>query len=232
MFASLQLPVGTLANVAAIVVGSLLGLLLRGRMPENCRVIIFQGLGLCILVIGMSMALKVEAPLPMIFSVVLGSVLGELMRLEHHFQSVALRVKNRLKADSSLFTDGLVTATLIYCIGPMAILGSFDEGLRQDPTLLHTKAMLDGIASIALAATYGVGVLFSAVPLAIYQLSLTFFAASLQGLFTPVVVSQLTATGGVLMLGIGCNLLELKVIRIANMLPALVLVVFFTMLIS
>lgn len=226
-----MIPIGTIANVAAVMVGGTIGVVLGGRMPDSCRTIVFQGLGLCTLVIGMSMALKMEAPLPLIFSVVLGGVVGELARLETLFEKLALWVKGKVKSDNALFTDGMITAFLIFCVGPMTILGSFDEGLRADPTLLYTKSMLDGFASIALAATYGVGVIFSIVPLAIYQLGLTYFAASLQGVLTEPIVAQLTATGGVLILGIGCNLLELKTIRIANLLPALVLVVLLSVLI-
>ncbi len=226
-----MLPVGTLANVAAVVAGGGLGLILRGRMPDKCRIIVFQGLGLCTLVIGMSMALKMVAPLPLIFSVVLGGVSGELMSLESWFQKAAKWIKQCCRSDNALFTDGMITAFLIFCVGPMTILGAFDEGLRADPTLLFTKSMLDGFAAMALAATYGLGVVFSAVPLLVYQLGLTLFASSLQGVFTEELVAQLTATGGVLILGIGCNLLELKVIRIANLLPSLALVVLLSMLI-
>lgn len=226
-----MLPIGTLANAATVIAGGLIGLFLGERMPEKCRTIVFQGLGLCTLVIGMGMALKMEHPLPLIFSVVIGGLIGELVNLEAGFMMLADMVKKRVKSDNALFTDGMITAFLIFCVGPLTILGAFDEGLRADPTLLYTKAMLDGFASIALAATYGLGVVFSVVPLLVYQLALTFFAASLQGIFTEPIVAQLTATGGVLILGIGCNLLELKAIRIANMLPALVLVVLLSMLI-
>lgn len=225
------IPMGTLANVGAVLLGGGIGVLLGGRMPENCRTIVFQGLGLCTLVIGMSMALKMQAPLPLIFSVVLGGIVGELLRLEAGFERLGLWVKARVKSDNALFTDGMITAFLIFCVGPMTILGSFDEGLRNDPTLLYTKSMLDGFASIALAASYGLGVVFSIVPLAVYQLGLTYFAATLQDVLTDPLIAQLTATGGVLILGIGCNLLELKMIRIANLLPALVLVVLLSVLI-
>lgn len=226
-----MIPVGTLANIGAVILGGGIGVILGGRMPDTCRSIVFQGLGLCTLVIGMSMALKMQAPLPLIFSVVLGGVIGELARLEAGFEKMALWLKTRLKSDNVLFTDGMITAFLIFCVGPMTILGAFDEGLRADPTLLYTKSMLDGFAAIALAATYGLGVVFSVLPLAAYQLALTYFASSLQGVLTEPLVAQLTATGGVLILGIGCNLLEIKAIRIANLLPALVLVVLLSVLI-
>ncbi len=226
-----MIPVGTLANVGTVLVGGTVGILLRGKMPENCRTIVFQGLGLCTLVIGMSMALKVQSPLPMIFSVVFGGIIGELAKLEDQFQKGATWLKNKLKSDNAMFTDGMIMAFLIFCVGPMTILGSFDEGLRQDPTLLYTKSMLDGFAAIALAATYGFGVVCSVIPLLIYQLALTFFAASLQSIFTEPIIAQLTATGGILILGIGINLLDIKAIRIANLLPALVLVVLLSMII-
>ncbi len=218
-------PIGTLTNVAAVVFGGFLGLVLRGRMPESCRKIVFQGLGLCTLVIGIRMAITFEQPLTLIFSIVLGGIAGELLHLEERFDSAATRLKNLVKSDNALFSDGMVTAFLIFCIGPMTILGAFDEGLRQDPTLLYTKSMLDCFAAIALATTYGAGVLFSAIPLLLYQYGLTFFASGLESVFSKLVTTQLTATGGVLIIGIGCNLLELKRIKLTNLLPALLLIV-------
>jgi hypothetical protein len=124
----------------------------------------------------------------------------------------------------------LVTASLIFCIGAMAIIGSFDEAIRGDRTLLYTKSVLDAFASIALAASYGLGVLFSFVAVLIYQGTLTIFAGFLQHWFSPEVIAQLTGTGGVLIIGIGINLLDLKAIKLANLLPALVFIVVLTML--
>jgi hypothetical protein len=225
---SALVPIGTLANVAAVIVGGSIGLVLHRRMPESVRTIVFQGLGLCTLAIGMSMALKFTNPLPVIFSVVLGGVAGAVMRLEERFDAMAGRVKRAIGSKNDLFTDGMVTAFLIFCVGPMTVLGAFDEGLRADPTLLFTKSMLDGFASIALASTYGLGVVFSFVPLFLYQYALTLFAGALQQVFSEQVVTQLTATGGVLILGIGVNLLELKRIAISNLLPALAIIVALT----
>jgi len=217
-----MLPVGTIVNVLAVLGGGAAGLLAGNRLPERLRLVVFQGLGLCTLAIGVTMILKMHNPLVVIFSVVMGAVAGELLGLERRFEALSERLKARLKSDNELFTDGLVTAFLIFCVGSMTILGAFDEGLRGDPTLLFTKSMLDGFAAIALAATYGLGVLFSIVPLFLYQYGLTLFAGLLQHLFTAAMIAQLTATGGVLILGIGLNLLNIKRIPLTNFLPALV----------
>ncbi len=219
------MPIGTLANVAAVLVGGAIGLVVHDRMPARMKTIVFQGLGLCTLAIGMSMALKMDNPLVVIFSVVLGGITGEAMRLEDAFNRLGNALKRRVKSDNSLFTDGLVTAFLIFCIGPMTIMGALDEGLRQDPTLLYTKAMLDGFGSIALGATYGSGVLFSVLPLFVYQYGITLCAGAAQAVLTQPMITALTATGGVLILGIGINLLELARIRLSNLLPALVFAV-------
>lgn len=225
-------PLGTLTNVAAVLVGGTVGMLVRNRMPDQARELVFKGLGLCTWVIGMDMALKLENPLTLIFSVVLGGMLGEFFRLEDLFEKGALKVKERVKSDNTHFTDGMITAFLIFCVGPMTIMGGFDEGLRSDPTLLFTKSMLDGFASIALAATYGAGVLFSVIPLFLYQFGLTACAALLQDVLSEAVITQLTAVGGILILGIGVNLLDLTRIRISNLLPALPLIVILTLIFS
>lgn len=225
-----MLPVGTLANVAAILAGSFLGVVLHGRLPLRVKAMVFQGLGLCVLAIGLGMALKMQNPVAVVLSVVLGGIVGELLKLEAAFERLAAWLKQAIKSKNETFTDGFVTATLIYCIGSMAILGALDEGLRGDPTILFTKAVLDGFASIALAATYGLGVAFSTVPLFLYQFGITLSAQAMQPFFTDPLLAQLTGAGGVLILGIGINLLELKRIPLTNLLPALPIVVGITAL--
>lgn len=224
-----MLPVGSLVNAAAIIVGGAIGLALHGRFPARARLIVFQALGLSVIVIGMQMALKMTQPLLVIFSLIIGGVIGELLNIEDFLERMGNRVKRLTKSQNNLFTDGLVTAMLIFCVGSMAILGAFDEGLRGDPKILFTKAMLDGFTSIALASTYGAGVLLSSIPVFLYQFSLTLLAGSVQQFFTPELITQLTATGGVLILGIGVNLLELLRIRLSNLLPSLVIVVILSM---
>lgn len=223
-----MLPVGSLINAAAVVVGGALGLAVHGKISDRFQETLVHGLGLCVLVIGVQSALKLTNPIPIIFSLVLGGIIGELCRIQDRLNGLADVLKKALRSDSAHFSEGLVTAFLIFCIGPMTILGSFDEGLRHDATVLLTKSMLDGCGSVALAATYGVGVLFSIVPLLLFQLSLTYFAFLLTDLFTPAMITQLTATGGVLILGIGVNMLGMQKIRLSNLLPSLVLIVLIT----
>jgi len=227
-----MLPIGTLANVATVLLGSMLGLFLHNRLSEGLREIVFQGLGLCTLVIGLGMALKVENPLILIFSVCLGAIAGEAARVDAGFESLARWVKKAVKSESAHFTDGLITAFLIFCVGPMTIVGAFDEGIRGDPNLLYTKAILDGFAALALASSYGIGVSFSVAPLFLYQFGLTLFGAGLQDFFSQEMTNQITATGGVLILGIGFNLLDIKKIRISNLLPALPMAVLLTWLVK
>lgn len=218
-------PVGPAVNALAIVGGGLLGLAIGSRLPERVRAIVFQGLGLCTLVIGLQMALTTKAPILLILSVLLGGICGELLRLEDRFLGLGDRLKARLKSGNPRFTEGLVNAAVLFCIGAMAIVGSFDEGLRGDRTVVLSKSILDGFAAIAMASAYGVGVVFAAVPLLLYQGALVVFAGMLQPWLTPPLMTELTATGGVLITGISLNLLNLTQIRLSNLLPALLFVV-------
>ena len=178
------------------------------------------------------MALKVENLILLIFSILFGAIVGEALDLEKRLDSLAEILKKKLKSQSSSFTQGLITAFLIFCIGSLTILGALDEGIRGDHTLLLTKSTLDGFTSIALAATYGLGVMFSVIPMLIYQGTITLLAGQFQNLFTPILINQLTAVGGILILGLGLNLLEIKQIKITNMLPALLFVFVFKPLLT
>jgi len=225
-----MLPIGSIVNALAIIGGSLIGCWLQSRFPERIRAIVFQGLGLCVLLIGIQMALKVENILVVIFAVLLGGITGELMRLDTLFERLGNRFKKLIGSKNAKFTDGLITASLIYCIGAMAIIGSLEEGINGDATVLYTKSILDGFASVALAATYGSGVLFSFIPVLLYQGSMTFGAGYFQQYFSDPMIAQVTACGGLLIVGIGINLLELTEIKLANLLPALGYVVVLTFL--
>ncbi|EPR37363.1 protein of unknown function DUF554 [Desulfovibrio sp. X2] len=218
-------PIGSLVNAGAILAGGSVGLALGARLPARVRAIVFQGLGLCTLALGAKMALVFKAPLVVFFSILLGGVIGAAMNLEDFLASLGDRLKALIKSKNEKFTAGLISAFLLYCVGSMTILGAFDEGLRGDPTIYYTKSLLDGFASIALASTYGVGVLFAAVPVFLYQYGLTLFAAQFQDLLSPAIMNELTAVGGILIMGIGINLLELKYIKLGDLLPALVVVV-------
>ncbi len=223
-----MIPIGSLVNGAAIIGGSIIGILLHSRFPERIREIIFQALGLGVLLIGIQMSLKVEDILVVIFSLIIGGIAGELMRLDTLFERGAGWLKKRVGSKDTGFIDGMITASLIFCIGAMAIIGSFEEGINGDTTILFTKAMLDGFAAIALASSYGIGVLFSFIPVIIYQGALTLFAGSFQEWFSPMIISQLTATGGLLIIGISLTLLDIKKINLANLLPSLGVVIALT----
>jgi hypothetical protein len=223
------IPLGTLVNTATVLAGSTLGLLLRERFPKKIQAIIFQAVGLATLVLGMDMALGSDNFLILIFSLILGGILGELADLEGRMELLGEALKRRIGSNDARFTEGLITAFLIFCIGSMTFVGALNEGLTGDRTLIMTKAILDGFTSIALASVYGLGVLFSALPLLLVQGGISLLAARFQGFFTPVLINQLTAVGGVLILGIGINLLELREIKTTNLLPALAVVVVLTL---
>ena len=226
------MPIGTFVNIIAVIVGSVIGLLLGSKFPEKIKIIAFQALGLISLLIGMQMALKVENPLTLIFAVLIGAILGEWVNLENVFDKAGNFLKQKVKSKNDKFTEGLVTSFLIFCIGSMTIVGSINEGVSGDRTLLLTKSILDGFTAIALASTMGVGVLFSIIPMLILQGGLTLFAGLFQSFFTPTLINQLTATGGILILGIALNILEIKKVKVVNMLPALLIVIFLTLLFS
>lgn len=216
---------GSLINGAAIITGALLGLSLHGRFPDRIRSIMFQALGLSIVLIGLKMALAMTNPVLVVVSMLLGGILGECGDIERRMTRVGDRLKALFHSSNTQFTDGFVAASIIFCTGSMAIIGSFDEALRGDRTLLLTKAMLDGSIALILATTHGSGVILAFVPVVLYQGLLTYAAAGTHSFFTPDKLTQLTAVGGLLIVGIGINLLGLLRIKVSNLLPALVLAV-------
>jgi uncharacterized membrane protein YqgA involved in biofilm formation len=216
---------GTLINIAAVIVGSSVGLIARSKLPERITGIVFQGIGLFTLLFGVSMAIKTGNFLLMIFSIVIGSIVGEWIDIERHVFRLGDSLKGAIRSKNEKFSEGLTAAFLLFCMGSMTILGAIEEGLGGEPNLLLAKSVLDGFASIGLAAALGIGVMFSVIPLLVYQGGITLFASYLQGVFTDAIISEMTATGGLLLIGLGVNILEIKRLRILNMLPALVIVV-------
>jgi uncharacterized membrane protein YqgA involved in biofilm formation len=215
---------GTLINAGAIIVGSLIGLLFHSRIPKKYIQIIFQGIGLFTLFVGIAMALKTNNYLVLVFSIVLGSIIGTLLNFENQINGFSGWIKKKIKTEDSKFTDGLVSAFLLYCMGSMTILGAFEEGLGNHPNLLLAKSLMDGISSIALTAGLGIGVMFSVVPLLIYQGALTFLAQLLNDRVSSVYINELSAVGGLMLIGMGLNILDITRIKVVNMLPALVIV--------
>ena len=227
-----HLPIATFINIAAVVVGSLLGLWLNNIFPEEMKDIIFQAIGLGTLVIGLLMCLKIQDGymLIFIFSLIIGGIIGQAIGIDKALISLGDSLKESLNLGEGLFTEGLVTASLLFCIGSMAILGAIEEGLSGKRELLLVKSTLDGITSIAFAATYGIGVLFSIIPMLFLQGGITLAAGRLEHFFTPSIISQISVTGGTLILAIGINMLKLGEINIENLLPSIFIVVIFTAL--
>ena len=178
----------------------------------------------------MKMAFKVEGNylLVVIFSMILGGIFGELIALKEILTALSESVKHLFAIEDNLFTEGLITSFLLFCVGSMTIVGAIEEGLEGKRELLYIKSTLDGVSSIAFASTYGVGVLFSIFPMLIFQGGMTVLANKLQHLFTATIINQLNGVGGLLIIGIGINLLHLGEINIENLLPALVVVVVLT----
>lgn len=213
---------GTAANVAAIVLGTLLGLLLRRRLPKRIIQISTQGLGLVTALIGAQMMITAQNVLIVLVSVVAGAVVGELIRIEDRLDALGARIEKRFRRRHGTFAKAFVTSSLLYCIGPIAILGALQDGLRGDYSILLTKSGLDGIASVAFASTLGIGVIFSAIPVLAYQGSITIAASTFQPYLTKSVINGMTSTGGLLILGIALNILHVTKIRVGNMLPAVI----------
>ncbi len=217
--------IGTLVNTAAVLGGGVIGLLLKKRMPERVTTIYFQAIGLFTLAIGVDMAVEMEKILIVVSSLAIGSLLGEWWNLERGAEQISDNLKKRFRIGSEKFSEGLVTAFLLFCVGSMTILGTIQEGTGGSPDLLFTKSLMDFFSAILLASAFGLGVVFSALPLFIFQAALTLFAGYAGSLFTDEIILGLTSVGGILLIGLGINILGIKKLRIMNMLPSLVVVV-------
>ena len=189
-----------------------------------------HALGLATLLIGAKMAFKTENILIVIGSLAIGGILGEILRIEDGLERLGQFIKSKLKSQSGNFVLGFVTSSLVFCVGPMTIVGSIKDGISGDASILYAKSILDGFASIAFASTLGIGVIFSALTVLIFQGSLTLLGAQLSFLMEPQILNELSATGGLIIVGIGFNLLGIKKIRVGNFLPALVISVIFALL--
>jgi uncharacterized membrane protein YqgA involved in biofilm formation len=218
--------IGTLVNVGAVIVGGSLGLLFRRKIPERMFTIIFQAIGIFTLYLGFSMALKANELLIMVFSLVLGALIGEFLRLEERIESLSEKLKKKVGSGDANFSTGLLTAFMLFCMGAMTIVGSIEEGMGKEPTLLMTKSLMDGISAVALSAVLGIGVIFSVVPLLIYQGGLTLLAAMFGDVIPQAIINEITGIGGVLILGLGLSILDIKKIKVLNMLPALLVELF------
>jgi hypothetical protein len=202
-------------------VGTFVGVVLKEKLPERMKSIAMQGLGLVTVLIGIKMMITTQNILIVLVSMAIGGILGELLRIELRLDAFGAKVEAKLSREGGTFAKAFVTSSLLYCMGPMAILGALQDGLTGDYSILLTKSGLDGIASIAFASTLGIGVLFSALPVAAYQGTITIGASMLEPYLTSSMINEMTATGGLLILGIALNILQVAKIKVGNLLPAI-----------
>ena len=216
---------GTLVNVAAILAGAGLGLILRLGISESCKRTILQAMGLAVLFIGIRISLSSQNSIIIVLSLAVGAVLGEMARLEERLDAFGIWLTELVGDRFGDIGKGFVTASLVYCIGAMAIVGSLQEGLTGDASIIYAKALIDGTVSVIFTASMGIGVMLAAVPVLLYQGAITLAAGSLQTLITDPMLAEVSGVGGVLIIAISLNMLKLTKIKLANLLPGLPLAV-------
>ena len=225
--------VGTIVNIVLVIVGSLLGLLLKKAIPERLKISLTQALALATMTIGLTGiitaccsagekgALKSDYIILMVLSLAIGTFIGELINIEKKLDDMGSFFQKKFSHDSSTFAEGFITASLVFCVGSMAILGSLNDGILHDPTILVTKSLLDMIMAMVFASTLGIGVMFSVITIALYQGLITLCASFLAPLLTEAVIAQMSFVGSILIMGIGFNFLYKPKLKLANMLPSM-----------
>lgn len=217
---------GTLVNVAAIIAGAVVGLLVKRGLPENWQQTMMSGIALCIFVIGLQMALATENIIITVVSLATGAIIGEALGIEARLNQlgnwVGSKAAGKEEGAAKRIAEGFISATLLFCIGAMAVVGSIQDGLAGDHTTLFAKATLDGIISVILSANLGIGVMFSSVSVGLYQGAITALAGFLEPYVAGGVLTEITAAGGVMIMAIGTNMLNITKIRISNMLPGII----------
>jgi len=214
---------GTIANAGAIIIGGIAGSFFRKGISERFSNIIMTVLGLFTLVLGMMFAVDSQNALVVVFSLVIGSVIGEWIDIEKRMNDLGDYVQDKLNSGEGSFSKGFVTASLLFCVGTMSIMGSLQSGLMNDHKILLMKSILDGTISVVFASTLGIGVVLSSLPVLVYQGSIALLASSVAPYLSEAVITEMTAVGGVLLVGMGINLLEIRKLKVGNMLPAIFL---------
>lgn len=212
---------GTIVNAIAIILGAFVGILIKKGIKEKYKSTIMDGIGLSVVIIGIMGGIKANNIILAIASIVVGSIIGEMIDIDLKLDHLGLTMEKSFGKGDSNFSKGFVTASLVYCIGAMAIVGSLESGLSGNHETLFAKSILDGITAVIFASTLGIGVAFSAIPVFIYQGAITLLANLVKDLLTPEVINEMSAVGGILILAIGINILGIKKIKVANMLPAI-----------
>jgi len=214
--------IGFIVNTGTVLAGSAIGITVGNKIAEKYKQIVLTSLGLITFVIGIQMALKTSNTLLLVGAILAGGLTGQLLHIEEKLEQLGEYLKKRTASSSGNFVLGFVTASLLFCVGPMTVVGSFEDGLYGRGELIYIKSLMDGFASMALAAALGSGVIFSALIVFIYQGALTYMAKYLQSVLSEPVIAEMSAAGGVALLGIAINLLGLKRVKVGNLLPSLV----------
>lgn len=214
---------GTIVNALAILGGSLVGFVLKGGIPEKINDTVMKGIALCVLYIGIASSFKVNNMLLIISSMAIGGVIGEIADIDKWIIGLGDSIEKRLNGRGGKISEGFVTASLVFCVGAMAIVGSLESGLSNNHQTLFAKATLDGISAIVFSSSLGIGVALSAISVFIYQGIITLCAGLLKGILVASVISDLTAVGGLLIIAIALNMLKITKIKVANLLPAIFL---------
>jgi len=222
--------IGTIANALAIIVGGIIGLLFKNIIPEKISEALLKAIGLAVIGIGINLMLSGENFTLLIISMVIGTIIGEGIDIEKKLDKIGAFIESKMKNKESNVALGFVACTLVYCVGSMAIVGSIQSGLTGNHEILFSKAVLDGITAVTFAATMGVGVVFSGISVLVYQGTITMLASIMQSLLNPVVVSEMTAIGGVIIMGIGMNFLISNRMRVGNMLPSIFIPIIYYMI--
>lgn len=211
---------GTIVNSMAIIVGSLLGIGLKNGIKDEYKNTIMDGIGLSVIIIGIVGGIKSDNIVLVIASIVIGSLIGEIIEIEHRLDKLGYNMEKAFGKGDDNFSKGFVTASLVYCIGAMAIVGALESGITGNHETLFAKSILDGISAIIFSSTLGIGVAFSAIPVFLYQGGITLLSNLIKDILTPEVILEMSAVGGILIMAIGINILGIKKIKVGNMLPA------------
>lgn len=212
---------GSIVNAVAIIIGGTAGSIVKKGISERFSNLIISALGLLTLALGMMFAIESKNILVVVFSLVIGAVLGEWADIEKRMNDLGDYIQDKLKVGEGSFSEGFVAASLLFCVGSMAIMGSLQSGLMNDHKILFTKAVMDGVIAVVFSSTMGIGVALSFAPVLVYQGSIALLASVVSPYLSTEVVTEMTATGGILLLGVGMNILNLRKIKVGNMLPAI-----------
>ncbi len=222
---------GTIANTVTIIFAAIIGNYLRGYFSENIKNTVMHGISLTVMLIGFSMALKTQNVLIVTLSMVIGGVLGEVLKIEDGLNEFGARLEKRFCKGEGDFIQAFISASLIYCVGAMAILGSIQSGLKGDHSVLFVKSILDGVSAMVFSSSMGIGVAYSALPVFLYQGAITLAASHVKVFLTEAIIVEMSAVGGLLIFSIGINMLGLNLaIKVGNLLPAIFIAAILTVI--